>query len=238
MKRCSRGAFSKLLVLALLAVAIYSAYRVWNIQKDYRAEADLHSAVMAYKPREDEIVNQGVIDLQAEYPDVVGWLTVPGTSIDYPFVQARDNDRYLRRDLDGNYALAGTLFMDFRCAPDFDSRNTIIYGHNMKNGSMFGGLKAIADQDFFEANRYGTIFLLYETLTLEFFAYLVIDATDEQIYSAEPGDGYLVYVRQHARQYCDIALTEDDRIITLSTCAYEYDGARMVLLARMHPGRP
>jgi len=208
---------------------VYSGYRVWQAYGDYQAEAEMHSAVMAYKPEPEQIINQGVIDLQAKYPDVVGWLTVPGTKIDYPFVQAEDNDRYLRGDLDGNYALAGTLFMDCRCAPDFTSNNTIIYGHHMKNGSMFGTIKSFADAEFFDKNQHGTIFLLRQTLKLEFFAYMVVKSTDQQIYNTELN---LDHVRQNARQYREIELSGEDRFVTLSTYSYEFDNARMILIAR------
>ena len=222
-----------LLALCFAALMAYSGYRLWLAYGDYRAEADMHGSVMEYKPQDDEIVNQSVIGLQAKYPDVVGWLTVPNTNIDYPFVWYEDNDYYLRRDLNGDYALAGTLFMDFRCQKDFTSPNTIIYGHHMKNGSMFGTLKSFADKAFFEENRHGAIYLPYETLTLEFFAYMVVKHTDAEIYSVEPSDGFLEYVRQNARQYRDIGLTDADQIITLSTCSYEFTNARMILLARV-----
>jgi len=222
-----------LLAMGLMSVMIYSGYRLWLIQADYKQESQLHDAVMEYKPQEDDSANQSVIGLRAKYPDAAGWLTVPGTNIDYPFVQSKDNDYYLRRDLDGRYAFAGTLFMDCRCAPDFTAQNTIIYGHHMKNGSMFGGLKAFADKDFFDENRGGTIFLPYTTLSLEFFAYLVIPSGDGTIYSPAPGEEYLDYVKQNARNYRDIGLTGEDRVVTLSTCAYEFDDARMVLLAKM-----
>jgi len=206
----------------------YSGWQVWKIAGDYRAEAEMHSAVMEFKPEPEQIVNQSVIDLQAKYPDVAGWITVPGTNIDYPFVWHEDINYYLRRDLNGNHAQAGTLFMDCRNEPDFSSRNTIIYGHNMRHGSMFGTLKAFADTEFFEANRHGTIFLPHETLALEFFAYMVIRSTDQQIY----GELDLDYVEQNARQYRDIGLTGEDRIVTLSTCSYEFNDARIILLAR------
>ena len=233
--------FLSALALCFAALTVFSGTQLWNASGDYRAEANLHGAVMEYKP-DGGIVNQGVIDLQAQYPDAVGWLTVPGTRIDYPFVQAADNDYYLRRDLNGDHAMAGTLFMDYRCAKDLSSGNTIIYGHHMKNGSMFGTLKAFAEKDFFGANTRGTICLPHETLTLEFFAYLVVKSTDEKIYGADLGEGYFEYVRQNARQYRDIGLTDSDRVVTLSTCSYEFTDARMVLLGRAvyswsRPGR-
>ena len=219
------------LALCFAALLIYSGRQAWRAYGDYRAEAELHGAVMEYKPAGEEAVDQGVAGLRAEYPDAVGWLTVPGTRIDYPFVQARDNDYYLRRDLDGNDAMAGTLFLDCRCDISA-SPNLIIYGHNMKNGSMFGTLKSFADKAFFEANTYGTIYLPEGTLRLEFFAYLVVQATDEAVYGVERGEGYLDYVRGSARQYRDIGLAGGDRVVTLSTCSYEFNNARMVLLAK------
>jgi len=224
--------FLRALALCFSALMAYSGWQVWKASGDYRAEADMHSALMEYKP-DGGIVNQGIIDLQAKYPDAVGWLTVPGTKIDYPFMQSKDNGTYLRRDLNGNYALAGTLFMDCRCEKDFSSGNTIVYGHHMKNGSMFGTLKSFADKNFFNENIRGTIYLPRETLTLEFFAYMVVKSTDTEIYSPEPGEGFLEYVRQNARQYCDIGLTDADRVVTLSTCSYEFADARMVLLGKI-----
>jgi len=221
------------LALLFAALLCYSAYRVWGISRDYSAEAEMHELVMEYKPLQEETVNQGVIDLREKYPDAVGWLTVANTNIDYPFVWYKDNDYYLRRDLDGNYALAGTLFMDCRCKADFTSQNTIIYGHHMKNSSMFGTLKSFADNDFFAANPYGAIYLPHETLALEFFAYLVVYHTDEEIYSADLSEDYLAYVEQKARQYRGVGLTDGDRIVTLSTCSYEFNNARMVLLAKV-----
>ena len=221
-------------VLALLfaAVMAYSGYRAWDAYGDYRDEAAMHGAVMAFKPA-DDMLNQSVIDLQAQYPDAAGWLTVPGTNIDYPFVWYKDNDYYLRRDLNGEHAMAGTLFLDCRSEKDFTSQGTIIYGHNMKNGSMFGTLKRFGDRAFFEASTRGTVYLPRETLILEFFAYMVVQQTDEEIYSVELSESYFDYIRENAEHYREIGLEDGDRIVTLSTCSYAFDGARMVLLARV-----
>jgi len=230
-----RRSIAKILFILFAALTAYSGYRIWNIQSGYKKEAELHSGVMEYRPepQDDELINRSVIDLQAKYPDVVGWLTVPGTGIDYPFVWHGDNEHYLRRDLNGGYAVAGTIFMDDRCEKAFTSQNTILYGHHMKNGSMFGTLKAFADKVFFDINRHATIYLPHETLTLEFFAYMIIKSGDKEIYSAALSENFIGYVRQNARHYRGVALAASDRIVTLSTCAYEFDNARMVLLARV-----
>jgi len=223
------------LALLFAALLCYSAYRVWGISRDYRAEAEMHGLVMEYKPRPEGYANQGVIDLMEKYPDVAGWLTVPNTNIDYPFVWYRDNDFYLRRDLNGGDATAGTLFMDYRCKADFTSQNTVIYGHHMKNGSMFGTLKTFAEDGFFADNTRGDIYLPHGTLALEFFACLVVNHTDEIIYSENLDENYLTYVKRNARQYRDAGLLDADRVVTLSTCSYEFNNARMVLLAKVIP---
>jgi sortase B len=188
---------------------------------------------MAYKPLPDATDNQSVIDLQATYPDAVGWLTVPNTKIDYPFVWYKNNDYYLRHNINGKTAAAGTLFLDYRCKKDLTSNNTILYGHNQKNDSMFGTLKLFDDKAFFDKNKYGFIFLPHKTLTLEFFAYIVAESADAELYNPVLRSGYFGYVKQNARYYRDAELRESDRIVTLSTCSYEFNNARMVLLAKV-----
>jgi len=226
-----------LFALFFAVIMLYSAYRLWEIYSVYRDEARLHGQVMEYKPQpaeEEEIINQSVIDLQGKYPDIMGWLTIKNTDVDYPFVWYKDNDFYLRRDLDGKHAMAGTIFMDFRCEKDFTSQNTIIYGHNMRNGSMFGTLNRFNDQTFFDENRRGMIFLPYENIQLEFFAFVVVNPTTErEIYNIALSEGYWDYVKQKARYFRDIEFTDGDRLVTLSTCSYEFNNARMVLVGKV-----
>lgn len=234
-----------ILTVCLLTVICYSGYQIWNIEAQYQEEASIHRTVMEYKPvtewkqngtqknATEIVVYQSVMALQEEYLDAVGWLTVPNTKIDYPFMWYKDNDYYLNRDINGNDALAGTLFMDYRCETDFTSQNTVIYGHHMKNDSMFGTLKAFDDQAFFDENKHGTIYLSHAILTLEIFAYMVVDpATEREIYNIELSETFFDYVKQNARHFRDLGLTDRDKIVTLSTCAYEFDNARMVLLAK------
>lgn len=228
------------LALVFIAVIAFSGYKLWKINADYAEELKLHNLLLEYKPNEkaandsaEETVNQDVIDLQIKYPDVVGWLSITNTKIDYPFIWYKDNDYYLRRDINGKYALAGTIFMDYRCEKDFSSQNTIIYGHHMKNGSMFGMLNNFNDQIFFDENRSGYVYLPNKKLALEIFAYMVVKPTNQEIYTPVLSENYFDYVRQNARYYRELALTEEDRLVTLSTCAYEFNNARMVLLCRI-----
>ena len=245
-----KGILSALLVAAMILGGVH----MMKVQADTRAEAEIRAQVMAYKPRVSagqspadpgqgsgaakDTPNESILELRRQNPDIVGWLTVPHTGIDYPFARADDNKKYLRRGLDGKSATAGTIFMDYRSAEDFTDFQTILYGHNMKSGTMFGTLKQFGQNGFLNERHDALLFLPERTLRLELFAFLVIRADDAVIYGnvgaagTDPA-GYLAYVRRSAQQYRDIALRPEDRIVALSTCSYEFDNARMVLLGRI-----
>ena len=265
-----------ILITLLTAVIFISGYELWKMSERYVQEAKVKNSVEKYSPAttmeamkynleqeaktETEItkiaeINQFIIDLQNKVnSDILGWITIPNTQIDYPFVISKDNNDYLRRDLYGNYALAGTVFMDYRCSEDFDDFNTIIYGHNMNNGSMFGELVLFGEKEFFNANRTGMIYLKNKTYALDIFAYMVVKADDTVIYSniTENHNDFFDYVKKYARNYREPAgrnsvLAESEKniesteieevtnIVTLSTCSYQFNGARIVLLAAINP---
>ena len=189
-------------------------------------------------PSSDPPVNQSIVDLRAAYQSTIGWLTIPNTLIDYPFAQGIDNDFYLHMDLNHNKSPAGTVFMDYRNSIDFSDFNTVIFGHNMKNGSMFGTLQNFGNPEFFYNNKLGSIVLENKIFAIEFFSFAVIKPNDPVIYdtnitSEADKTAFLEYVQNNARHYRDIAVTPRDRIITLSTCSYEFNNARMVLIGRL-----
>lgn len=176
-------------------------------------------------------VNDTIVQLQADHPNALGWVTVPGTRIDYPVVQGADNDYFLHRDVDGNYLYAGVPFLDYRCAPDFSGGNAIIYGHNMKNGTMFNALSEFQKKDFFEAHREIIVYLRDRTVTAEAVACLVINPnTQEYVYAVQPEADHLTRLLQDARIASQVSPSVEQRFLTLSTCGYEFNGARIVLV--------
>jgi len=239
------------ITFVLAVIIIYSAYQLWDINRGYAQAEQLHRRLLEHMPTPQTsassassdsyaalAVNQSIIDLQEKYPDAIGWLTIPNTLINYPFVQGNDNDYYLHLDLDKNQSKAGTIFMDYRNSEDLSDFNNIIFGHNMRNGSMFGTLQNFNDQDFFDNNRTGTIFLANKTYEIVFMAYAVIKPNDIVIYSTmQTADAdklsFFEYVKSIARYYRDIEVTEGSRIVTLSTCSYEFNNARMVLIGKI-----
>ncbi|MCL2408003.1 MAG: class B sortase [Oscillospiraceae bacterium] len=241
------------IAVVLLAVIGYSGYQLRVISRNNAQESEIREWVMQYHPMSRAAnpadlpaesygspkINQSIVDLQAALPNVVGWLIIPNTGVDYPFVQGADNDQYLHSDLNQRRSAAGTLFMDFRNSREFSDFNTIIYGHHMRSGSKFGSLQSFDNRAFFEANRSGTIFLSDKTYEIEFMAFAVIQPDDAMIYNPmimtdTDKIAFLDHVESIARHYRDIGITLNDRIVTLSTCNYEFDNARMVLVGRLN----
>ena len=165
--------------------------------------------------------------LQAENPDIYAWITIPGTNVDYPILQREgDNGYYLNHSVDGTENIAGAIFTEDYNSKDFTDPNTIIYGHNMKNGSMFRTLHNYHDREFFDKNRDITIYMPDKILHYTIFAAYLYDSRHLML-SYDFGDldvfrGYLDSVRNirdmNAFVDTDIPVTENDKIITLSTC--------------------
>ena len=108
--------------------------------------------------------------LQAVNPDVIAWIDIPGLSISYPVVQGTDNAYYLHHLFTGEYNSSGSIFADWHNQPDFTDPNTIVYGHNMKNGSMFGTLSHYQDQALWEASPYFYLYVPGKVLKYQIFS--------------------------------------------------------------------
>lgn len=176
--------------------------------------------------------------LLAENKDIVGWLYCPDTPIHYPVVQGYDNAQYLRTSLTGQYLVGGTLFADYRNGALGTDRNYIIYGHNMKDNSMFGTLENYKKQSYYDAHPVLYFLTPEGDHTVELYAGLVI-GQDSMLYSPEPNGealaSFLISAKENSTFTSSVTLSEEDSLLTLSTCAYEYSGARYVLICKLVP---
>lgn len=176
--------------------------------------------------------------LQEINKDTVGWLTVNNTRIDYPVVQAKDNDYYLKRDYYQNKNRHGWIFMDYRNNPDELNENTIIYGHNLANQTMFGTLRYALNSYWYKksANQIITFNTPNENMKFQIFSIYTIPTTNDYLDITFPTtDAYQAYidlVKGRSIYDFNIEVTTGDKILTLSTCANGND-KRLVIHAKL-----
>ncbi len=171
--------------------------------------------------------------------DYAYWLLGPQTKIDYPVVQGEDNDFYLNRLFNGRRNSCGTLFVDYRNLPDLQDPNTLIYGHHMRNDSMFGSLTDYEQNGYFEAHPYLLMVTDGEVYLLEALAGYTTSRDDHCYDIAISGDEDFAAFVEEARAKSDfesqVEAAPGDRLVTLSTCAYAFENARYILIARLTP---
>lgn len=175
--------------------------------------------------------------LRAVNPEVVGWLTIDGTDIDYPVAQHSDNDYYLHHLFTGEWNSSGCLFMDCHNQSDFSGRHTIIYGHHMDNGTMFQNLMYYKNQSFYNKNPTARLITPDGSYTVEFFAGYVADVNSNawklDFTSDRDFADWLAAALERSLFESTVIPTATDKIVTLSTCSYEFYNARFVLHGRL-----
>lgn len=171
--------------------------------------------------------------LTTENKDIIAWIYCPDTPINYPIVKGNDNSYYLNRLLDGTNNPAGTLFADYRCAADFSDLNTVVYGHNMKNDTMFGILPNYKKQDYYEKHSVWYLSTPDKDYKIELIAGYVTPS-NSNLYnignSREERDIQISNAINNSTFTSNLQVLETDKLITLSTCSNEYENARFVLL--------
>lgn len=232
-----------LLTIALIvaiAVFCYAAFNLYHIYTEYKKGTDEYNQIeeMAVTERDADSAEVAGPNAQIKPPievdfdklksvneDVVGWIYVDALpDISYPIVKGKDNQTYLHQTYEKNYNFAGTIFVDYENSGDFSDCNTLVYGHNMKNGSMFGHLKKFREDDkLYKQDKYFWILTpernyRYEIIT----AYTTGVNSDTYTLFKGPGEEfekYLETIKGYSEiQTDDTDLTIKDRIVTLSTC--------------------
>jgi len=182
----------------------------------------------------------GVLDtaMKSINKDYTGWIEIPGTGISYPMVQTDNNDEYLKKDFEGRDYAGGSIFLDCRCAGDLEEKNTMIYGHCMRDGSMFTDLRRFLDRDFLRNT--GTVLITkggYRYVYRIFSAFVA--KPEEDCFRVEFSSDYDYgkwLERQKDRSQVETAVYPDrsDRIITMVTC--HADGSRRCVVQAVLTG--
>ena len=221
----------------ILLMLLYGGYSLWDTAMVFNG-AFLSSDLLQFKPAAgDPDSNPTLAELQAINPDVLGWLTIGDTHIDYPVVIGETDMEYVNKDVYGDFALSGSIFMDSDNARDLSDAYTLVYGHHMDNGAMFGDVVEFVNTDYFESHPSGTLYLPDATYTIEIFACVQVDAFDSMVYDPLAQDGdvseLLHYVDEIAVQSRYIGVQPTDKVIGLSTCAEAETNGRVVIFGRL-----
>lgn len=251
-KKSSR--VTMLLLIIFAALFFLSAYKLWenyqNNQMQTQAFAELSHNVEQITTDDNNLQSDEVGGILPEYAEIYaenhnlwGWLKIEGTEVDYPIMHTPNKpEYYLHRDFQGNYASMGVPFLDGAC---YDGcQNYLIYGHNMKNGTMFTPILAYAQEDFYNEHRFIQLDTMYERGT-----YAVIAAFYSQVYERDDTDVFRYYrytdltdetvFNDYIEQIGAVALYDtgyelvsSDTLLTLSTCSYHTENGRFVLVAK------
>ena len=213
-------------LLFFILCVLFSGYSIWDNNHIYTKASP--SVYETYKPEKED--TKSFEELIRINPDVYGWITLYGTQIDYPLVQAEDNDKYVNTDYEGNFSLSGALFLDCNNSRDMRDTVNIIYGHHMEKDKMFGGLDHYEKQDYFKEHQYGNLYVDGTNYGLEFFMLIKADAYDSKVYNTNERDinQYIEYISSYSLQKLDIP--ECERLICLSTCSSDSTNGRVILV--------
>ena len=232
-----------LLTIALIAAIVvfcYAAFNLYHIYTEYKKGTDEYNQIeeMAVTERDDDSAEVAGPNAQLKPPievdfdklksvneDVVGWIYVDALpDISYPIVKGKDNQTYLHQTYEKNYNFAGTIFVDYENSGDFSDCNTLVYGNNMKNGSMFGHLKKFREDDkLYKQDKYFWILTPERNYRYEIIsAYTTGVNSDTYTLFKGPGEEFEKYL-ETIKGYSEIKtddtdLTIKDKIVTLSTC--------------------
>ncbi|MBQ0041606.1 MAG: class B sortase [Clostridiales bacterium] len=226
------------IIVCLLCIVAVSGYKIYTIVSGYLSSQN------AYKDIRQEVAEEGFtgdIDwdkLRKTNEDVVGWIYLKDSNIDYPIVKSHDNKEYLTTLFDKTYGVSGSIFVDCETDSPFNQFNTVVYGHHMKDGSMFNNLKKFKDRDYADSHSRFELITPDAKYHLDVAAFLNCPS-DSYIYNPNiAGDGrgeFFQTINNLAEYKTEVKLKENDKIVVLSTCAYEYEGARYVIIGKLTP---
>lgn len=225
----------------VIIIFLLSAYKLIEKHISNKKANEVYSELQEIKENltenNEESLEEEVLDLSYINEDYRGWITIENTNINYPILQGEDNDYYLSRDINKEYLKSGSIFLDYR-NNNFDDKNTVIYGHSMRNGTMFGQLKYFKESGALDENKY--IYILSpegKTLKYEIFSVYTSDINDNYIETSFNSDEeykeFLDKICEKSLFPVNIDISTEDKILTLSTCSYEYENARTVIHGKL-----
>ena len=230
------GTINVMVLLLFIGCIAFGVYAMWDSNQLYvDANATQYEQ---YKPRAEDKDNRSFNELKEINEEVIGWLSVYGTNIDYPLTQAEDNETYVNTSVTGEKVLSGSIFLDYRNQSDFSDFNSIIYGHHMNQQVMFGEIGEFQDEAYFQERRYGKLYNGKKEYGIEFFAFVEADGYDKSIYTPaiiapDKQQDYLAGLLEKALHIREIEDNSFEHLVLLSTCTSSVTNGRHILVGRL-----
>lgn len=229
-KKYMKAILNLVIYIMLLSILLYSGIKIYKWYKDNTNNNEITEKIKETVKIEDKDENKKeyTIDfskLKEQNSDTVAWIKVNNTNIEYPVVKAQNNDFYLKHSFDKSNNSAGWIFADYRNKFDGTDKNIIIYGHNMKDNSMFGSLKSVISEDWYnnEDNKYITLITENEIQIYEVFSVYQIEKEDYYIqtsFNSETNfNTFAQTIKKRSKKKFKVDVNKEDNILTLSTCA-------------------
>ena len=219
-------------ILLIICIFIFciSTWKLYGYYRSYKKAKDTYSKIAKENVKISK--NERKIDfkkLKSQNQDIAGWIYIRGTTIDYPIVQGKDNEEYLHQDFNKKKSSSGTILLDNNCKKDFTSDNNIIYGHHMKNGTMFAQLLKFREKSFLKKHNEIMIFTPDRTIHLK-----VISAYAQKAQNKIPvtfandkqKKAYIKKIESMSEQTIKTSRINDSHIYTFVTCSYEGEDNR------------
>lgn len=241
-----------ILLSVCLILAMIGLYGIWyEVKPKMEAQEfyyNMNSEMEQVFTKEESIsqpnmvLNQkskGLTEMMKAYPNMVGWIRCEGISIDYPIMQTDDNSYYLDHLPDGSKNRLGSIFLDKSVKSDFSSPVSIIYGHMMQSNEMFGELNNYRKQDFYEKHSKLELYTMEGKKSLVLLAAYLVDGSSNP-YPKEFGtsDAFYAYIQEiQSKSFFESKekAVPSDKLVILSTCAYDFDEARLAIVGYLVP---
>lgn len=219
-------------ILLIICIFIFciSTWKLYGYYRSYKKAKDTYSKIAKENVKISK--NERKIDfkkLKSQNQDIAGWIYIRGTTIDYPIVQGKDNEEYLHQDFNKKKSSSGTIFLDNNCKKDFTSDNNIIYGHHMKNGTMFAQLLKFREKSFLKKHNEIMIFTPDRTIHLKVISAYAQKAQNKipvRFANDKQKKAYIKKIESMSEQTIKTSRINDSHIYTFVTCSYEGEDNR------------
>lgn len=236
MKKITNAGNMLIRITTAVAAALFLLYGALMLWDMYRTQIHAFASydLLKYRPNIEEDEPPYLDDLLEINPDTAAWITIYNTNIDYPVMHGEKDSDYINKDVYGSYSVSGSIFMASQNAKDFSDPYTLVYGHHLENGSMFGDIMKFKDREFFDKNDTGVLIMENMVYDLKIMGVLETSAYDRMVYRTDKTEAEAEEFYEYAKRNCMYWRDKKhEKILALSTCDSATTSGRSLLICAM-----